>query len=77
MMWNLRTIFSDKVGKQLHYNGHQVDMEQLLTDQWGKRLFLSDPDIPLVKLPKMYNTTFHLYDHDSFALVFPGNTSVI
>lgn len=25
----------------------------------------------------MYNTTYHLYDKDEFALVFPGNTSVI
>ena len=31
----------------------------------------------MVKLPKMYNTTFNLYENDPFAQNFPGNTSVI
>lgn len=37
----------------------------------------SDPDIPLVKLPAVLNSTFDLYSDDPFASVIPGVASVV
>jgi hypothetical protein len=32
VLWQLRAIFSDRVGKNLGYAGHEVDEERLLAD---------------------------------------------
>lgn len=71
MLYSLKLVFEDRVGKNLKYNGHVLDRDQLLADQWGGRKMTNDKDIPLTSKIMPMNSSYILYGDDTA----PTNTA--
>ena len=78
MLNNLKIVFVDRVGKNLNYQGHNLDEVQMLADQWGGRKLTNDPDIPLTsKISPLLNSSYIFYSDNKVAFEVPEVASVV
>jgi hypothetical protein len=77
VLYNLKVVFTDRVGKNLGYGGHQLDETRLLADQWGARKLTADPDIPLTSKVTAMNSSYILWADDINAFEVPAVASVV
>ena len=73
----MKVVFTDRVGKSLGYNGHNIIENQLLADQWGKRLMTAKTDIPLTSKVTPMNSSYIFWADDSNAAQVPEVASVV
>jgi len=70
-------VFEDRVGQNLGYNGHLLDENQLLADQWGARKLTNDPDIPMISKVSLLNSSYGFWSDNKAAFAVPEVASVV
>lgn len=74
----MKVVFTDRVGKYLKYDGHNIDENKLLADQWGARKLTTNSDIPLTsKISPLLDSSYSLYSDNNSTFEVPEVASVV